>query len=347
MKQSLTEGLGQLTSVIIDESNRSIQYMKDLQVAVCAGNNRIQVAASKLERSASTIEKGVSSIPLNYRRPGPVSRRVGNNSSRKGAVRGLRKDVQQLTTMMRECSTVNPIPRSAMRYSGDSHERILLSMLLLKPQLTSAVASLAMDQDLEFPSCHLNWLSSQFEILLSSVLRNVDGLATHEDPFDTLRHGYMVSNHPAYPRSRQSTHQRQHVQQYEWRKAFISKRPVRRVWNFRSPSGDLSICNNMHRSLKGKEDFGSEALDVELTFRPRQNVHQTALVARFQEQYTVSVVPQIERHLHSYIQISYTDFRELYELLEFGTIREIDEAFRACKHSPYVIDFNGRSIHYV
>ncbi|MCJ1252048.1 hypothetical protein MMC30_009286 [Trapelia coarctata] len=296
MKQSLAESLNQLTSVIIDESSRSFQYMEDIQAAIRAGNTRIEVAASKLERSTSTLEKSVPSVSQKHQRTCSLSKRVGNQGSRKAmALQGLRKDIRHLTTLMGELSVVKPMPRSALRYSGGSHQSLLLSLLLLKPQLNGAISSLAMEQDLQFPPGHLNWLSTQFEILLSSVLRNVDDLSTYEDP--------AIS-----PPTKGSVY------------------------------GKLDVLGQPY----------SKDLSVKLgTLGPQlRNIQSTVVVAKFRERCTTAMVPQIERQLHSYIQISYEDSRELYDLIGYGTIREIDEAFRSSRHSPHVVDFNGRSIHY-
>jgi len=348
MKQSLAENLGQLKSVIINESNKSTQYMEDLQAIISAGNTRIEVAASKLERSAITIEKGVLPVSLSHERPGPLSRRVGNHSSRKAmAYQGLRKDIRQLTTLMRELSVVNARPRSAIIYSGGSHQSLLLSLLLMKPLLDGAIASLGMDQELQFPPGYLSWVSAQFEILLSSVLRNVDDLSTNEDPFGTRRPSYEPGIHPTSSKGHQSSEKRPRVLQTGRPRTVVFKRPVRRAWQFESSVGQLRICNTMSYPLHDAEGFDGYNTDIELIFQPNRTVHSTVVVAKLGEQSVTAMVPQIERQLHSYIQISYEDSRELYDLIGYGTIHEIDEAFRSSRHSPYVIDFNGRSIHYV
>jgi len=80
MKQSFAGGLDQLTSVVIKESEWSAQYTEDLQAAICTGNTRIEVAASKLECSANIIQKGALQVPLNYGGLGSLSRRVGNDT---------------------------------------------------------------------------------------------------------------------------------------------------------------------------------------------------------------------------------------------------------------------------
>ena len=266
--------------------------MEGLQAAISAGNTRIEVAASRLEHSASMIQKGVSPVARKHGSPGSSSIRVG--SRKKLALQGLHKDIRQLTTMMRESNVVNPIPRRATRYPGASRNSILLSLLLLKPQLDGVITYLALERGLELLPSHLDWLSSQFESLLSYVLRNVDDL-TQKNSFGTRGAYCEVRLHSNIPRGRLD--QSRNVRQFR----SVPKKRLRQAWYFSSSVGRLSIRDGILSQLQTTEAFNNPSRDIELTFIPWQHINSTAVVAKFRQWSSAADVPQIERLLRSYI----------------------------------------------
>ncbi|MCJ1392677.1 hypothetical protein MMC18_005548 [Xylographa bjoerkii] len=339
LKQSVLQSSEQILSSIVSGSVRCHQDIRNLQMLSLSNQTSLELESPKIVCTAS--DSGFPSVRNNYRGPTISRRKVpacSGTHSRKLDV--LHADVKHLSIML---SRFNAIPSSTYHAPsfGSNREEILLSLLLLRPQINFAIGSLLAEQPPELSGLQLDWLGSEFSLLLTAVMQNNDDVVTYDRnvPSATFTNPvYHISSfyggrHFTKPASKCTARHRSKLGH---------KGMVIRIWRFESTVGRLDIRRTTTSSDQGIDRYE----DLGFTFIPFLDMPATAVCANFPKNLSGTRPLQIQRQLHTYTILPYRECRGLYKLFETGTLHEIDDAFRHGKASPYVLDFVGRSIHY-
>ena len=342
LKQSVVQCSEQILSSIVSGSDRCNLDIKDLQLAVLSNRNCLNPKALKFACSANTPDNVSQSAHNNHRAPSLSRRKV---SARRGMhpwkLDGLRADIRHLSIMLERLNSSQSLGFH-IRSIGRNREELLLSLLLLRPQMQSATKALLVQNCQGISKTQLDWLGSEFDLLLSSVMQHRNDIDA-----DDWTVSSTTSTSPVY-----------HISNFydgEWFTKAVSicknkdrskqrqKRTIIRIWRYESRVGRLDIQKTMPSSdndIDGYENLG-------FTFMPFLDTPSTAVSVTFRKDALHTRTPHIQRQLHTYTVLPYRECRELYKLMEAGTICEIDDAFRSGRVSPYTLDFIGRSIHYV
>ena len=253
----------------------------------------------------------------------------------------LHADVKHLSIMLGR-SNASPSPISHAQSFGENREEILLSLLLLQPQIKLAIASLSAEQRSGLSKPQLGWLGSEFSLLFTAVMQDNDAVVTYNRTMPTVVYTDPIYHTSSFYGGRIFSKATSECTA-KYRGDVGHKGTVIRIWRFESTGGRLEIRKTMTSS---DQIFGRDE-DLGFTFMPFLDMPVTAISVNFRKKISRTRSPQIHRQLHTYTVLPYRECRALYKLIETGTLCEIDDAFRHGRTSPYILDFVGRSIHYV
>lgn len=240
-----------------------------------------------------------------------------------------------------------------IHFIGPCREAILPPLLLIKDQVRRAVLSILSDDAEQVPSQQLNWLLSEFDNLVSSATQEAAALyqgstATSFDQWDysgkpiefpdiSLPVGDLILRDECMGKatsralaegSQETSHQKRLYSNY---KVFSSKSSV----------GKLSIAvphvpntTNVIHSIE----------EVRLSFIPHVEICSTPIGARFIKSMSYGQEPRLYAQLNAFRQIRSGRSRTHYQLMTYGTLQDIDTAFRNGIISPYDLDGSGGNI---
>ena len=320
----------------------SNETIKGLQILSISGQASLGLEAPHRTFSASVADSGFQSTPNIHR--GPTTRRrkaLARTAPRSKKLDALHADVKHLSVMLGRFDASSSPVSCAHSFSED-REEMLLSLLLLRPQINSAIKSLLAEQHPVLSIPQLEWLSSEFSILYTAVMQDNDDLATYKRIVPGAAYTDFVDHTSSFYGGRTFTEPASTCIARH-RGELRHKRAVIRIWRFESAVSRLDI----RRTTTSSDEVTYEYEDLGFTFIPFLDMPAIAITANFQKIDLRTRSPQIQRQLHTYRILPYRECRELYKLLETGTLREIDDAFRHGRTSLYVLDFLGRSVHYV
>ncbi|KAH7392063.1 hypothetical protein DE146DRAFT_766096 [Phaeosphaeria sp. MPI-PUGE-AT-0046c] len=112
-----------------------------------------------------------------------------------------------------------------------------------------------------------------------------------------------------------------------------------RAWLVSTNSGQIKLSFPNHRN-KIKAPRGID--EVGFSYTAKHNHSTWQIRARFLRRLNYASKPRICAHLHVFVQVDFNSSTGTYgELLEMGTVSEIDAALRAGTISPFCIDGDG------
>lgn len=341
MKQSIAQTSGHVVSHNIGGSEQYVQELKELQTIVSANNARLEQTARGIESIVCMTENALQLVPPNIQMPKTIrARRLVRHSRIPKIGQVPNRRFQKPTIMLAQ---LNHPESTFLPFADDCHD-VLLSLLLIQRQLNGAFAQFLMEQDSGISRTQWQWLLSEIQLLLTTAIHN-----SSDATFVGESSASRASSEPSHDKSRSKRFSSSCRQPCALPQRSCSMRERKsgpsRVWRFESTFGRLDVCNNTQLSLSDSERQES----FSISFTPLLDVQSTstAVVATFRKLFSWMQKPQIERQLHLYRLIPYRESRGLYELVEMGSLRNIDEAFRCGRASPFVLDFIGRPIHYV
>ncbi|MCJ1473776.1 hypothetical protein MMC13_002427 [Lambiella insularis] len=335
MQQTIIQKSDHVLSHVIDGSEQCIKGLRELRITVSADHTRLEETARRLEKSASTIEEAVQSLPWRIQRPRVVLEKCINPKS---------KVAQRFGQTFEQISQLGQ-PAISIRspFTNDCQD-VLLSLLLIQRQLSGVFVHLNGAKDSEISKVQSNWICSEVQLFITTAIHeSSDTMSCGQGP------GSMTSFNP-------STEDSMGVDDFASSpgRAFdLSQRldAVRgrqkitnRVWRFETAFG----CLNISKSIRRESDVGLRE-EFRVSFIPSLDTHSTstAIIANFRKMFSRMKSPQIVRQLHAYTLIPYGASHGLYDIVESGSLREIANAFTTGRASPFVLDFLGRPIHYV
>ncbi|MCJ1396922.1 hypothetical protein MMC11_000114 [Xylographa trunciseda] len=341
LKQSILQSSERILSGIASGSGRCHQGISDGQTVFLSSQTDLELKALHIAHSASKADSGFQSVCINHRRSTTSRRKVSTRTViHSKQLDALHADVKHLGVMLGRFD-ISPSPACYTRSFGRDHEDILLSLLLLRPQMHSAIESLLAEQHPGLSDRQLNWLGSELSLLLTAVKQNSDFPVAYDRSVPRVTSTNVVYHTSSFYQGRYFTKVPSQCT-VKCRGQSGHKGMVIRIWRFESTIGRLDI----RRTTISSDEVGGSDEDLGFTFTPFLDTSATAVIANFQKKLCRDRSPQIQRQLHTYTVLPYRECRELYTLLETGSLSEIDEAFRHGRASPYVLDFVGRSIHY-
>ena len=236
----------------------------------------------------------------------------------------------------------SPNPVSCVRSFGEDREEMLLSLLLLRPQMKSAIESLLAEQRSELSKPQLDWLNAEFSLPFTAVIQDSNDMVAYNRTVPSVAHTGSVYHTSSYYEGKMITKADPECA-VRYRRLLGHKGTVIQIWRFESTMGRLDI----RRTTTSSDLIIGRYEDLGFNFIPFLDMPATAINTNFRKHIFQSRPPQIQRQPYTYTVLLYRECWELYKLLETGTLREIDDAFRHGRTSPYVLDFVGRSVHYV
>ncbi|MCJ1432463.1 hypothetical protein MMC27_001819 [Xylographa pallens] len=341
LKQSILQSSEQILSSIASRSRRYNQKTKRLQMLSLIDQASLKLEAPDRIFSASVADSGFQSAHNIHRGPNTPRRKVpARIATHSKKLDALHADVKHLSIMLGRFDASSS-PVSYARSFSENREEILLSLLLLRPQINSAIGSLLAEHRPGLSIPQLERLSSEFSILFTAVMQDNNDMVTYQRIVPSAAYTDSVYHTSSFYGGRiftkaASTCRARHPGELRHKRAVI------RIWRFESAMGRLDI----RRTTIFSEEVTGRYEDLGFTFIPFLDMPATAISANFQKINLNTRSPQFQRQLHTYTILPYRECRELYKLFETGTLREIDDAFRHGRTSPYVLDFLGRSIHY-
>jgi hypothetical protein len=241
-----------------------------------------------------------------------------------------------------------------IRFNGQSREAMLAPLLLLKPRLRSAILNTISQHSDQVSAQELYWLESEFENLVSSAMQEVAAVSQRSTatPFDEWIYQHNVTSSisvgdahswPFVPKKR-PRYANQLSKQTTRSKGIVRKRPN---LNFQHlsitlPVGEVQIVVPRTAYVSPNNSDFSDVIEVGFSFLPHSDICPTSIHARFMKVMNPLEEPQLYAQLNVFNSIE--DWSPHLKLIPFGTLEDIDNAFRAGIISPYDMSNTSENI---
>jgi hypothetical protein len=324
-------------SAKIDSHQQIMSSVRRTQRDVLGRQDTMMRVATHTQRQMCTVLQTVNRAD---RRASRVSK------SNMDSLDSIANDIKQLLSLKNSSAEAKQSGRDIF-FLGPRQDQILAYLLPMKDDLNFAIDSLISQQSDEVAPSDAEWLRSEFKNLLGSAaqenaLRYSDSTATPFDqwsyPEDTV--GFMdstTSKRKAHGSWESEVPRKKHARlRPEW----LRNRPKQpqQIRSVPTASGSMEISLPNRRTSK-KHPKG--IAEVGLCYTLKQNHSSLEIRARFLRDLTYASRPRIYAQLNVFVVLGDDLDGVYFNLLQVGTLAQVDTALRNGTISPFHIDNRG------
>jgi hypothetical protein len=344
IERDMHQGFHKTTSTIHGQLQTVSQRVEEVRDGISARQASLDEVTSRFRKHTADVQKHFVSINQNALRQ--------HNKTRYQIAQGNTKVIETI------CSKLQDLPRNLaqthksakrssrqIRFNGQSREAMLAPLLLLKPRLRSAILNTISQMSDQVSAQQLYWLESEFENLISSATQEVAAVSQRSTAtsFDEWVYQHDVTS----SMSADDVHSRPFMPKERLRCAYevsnqimrsngmVRKRPKNnfQCLSFNLPVGEVQIVVPRPSCVSPNDPDSSDVIEVGFSFLPQSDICPTAIHGRFVKVMNLMEEPRLYAQLNVFNFVK--DWSAHLQLIPFGTLEDIDNAFRIGKISPY------------
>ncbi|MCJ1282575.1 hypothetical protein MMC26_001900 [Xylographa opegraphella] len=274
LTQSILQSSNQILSSIAGRSKQYEQEIKDLRILFLSNQTTLELEAPNI-LSRNAADTGFQSNRQILRAPTRPRRKLPTRISLQSRkLDAIHVDVKHLSIMLGRLDAA-PNPISHARSLGENREEILLSLLLLRPQIKSAMESLSAVKRHGISKTRLGWLGSEFSRLFTTVMQGNDDMTTYDrivptaTQTNTVYHTSSFYGGCFFTKAASKRIAKHHGGPGH-------KETLVRIWRFESTSGRLDI----RRTMTSSDQTIGRVEELGFTFMPFLDMPASTPAAR-------------------------------------------------------------------